>query len=158
MQGTILIVDDHDAVRRSLRDWLEVEFPRWRVIGAASAEEALVLARSELPRVVVMDIALPGLTGIAATRNLKAAMPMVEVVILSIHEGDTYRADAAAAGASAFVPKREMQRELVPAVAALLRNPESPSSACDTGHAQDSAGAAARPGGGGKSEGRRWRN
>jgi DNA-binding NarL/FixJ family response regulator len=120
MAATILIVEDHDAVRKSLRDWLEVEFPQCRVIEAASGEEAIALIRVESPRLVVMDISLPGMSGIEATRQIKAALPSAQIVMLTIHEGDAYRADATAAGASAYVPKRVMQSELLPTLAALL--------------------------------------
>ena len=120
MSATILIVEDHDAVRRALRDWLEVEFPQCRLIEATSGEEAMALVRSESPRLVVMDITLPGMSGIEATRQIKATSPSVQIVILTVHEGDIYRADATAAGASAYVPKRTMQTELIPTLAALL--------------------------------------
>jgi DNA-binding NarL/FixJ family response regulator len=118
----ILIVEDHDAVRRALRDWLEVEFPQYRVIEVASGEEAIALTRSESPRLVVMDITLPGMSGIEATRQIKAILPSAHVVMLTIHDDDTHRAYAAAAGASAYVPKRTMQTELIPTLAALLAN------------------------------------
>lgn len=120
MPATILIVEDHDAVRRSLRDWLEVEFPQCRVIEATSGEQAITLIQIESPRLVLMDISLPGMSGIEATRQIKAALPSAQIVMLTIHEGDTYRADATAAGASAYVPKRTMQTELIPTLAALL--------------------------------------
>ncbi len=122
MAATILIVEDHDAVRRSLRDWLQVEFPQCRVIEAASGEEAIALTRVESPRLVVMDISLPGMSGIEATRRIKATLPSAQVVMLTIHEDDAHRADAATAGASAYVTKRVMQTELVPTLAALLAN------------------------------------
>jgi len=122
MPATILIVEDHDAVRRSLRDWLEVEFPRCRVIEAGSGEEAIALLRTESPRLVLMDISLPGTSGIEATRQIKASLPATHIVMLTIHEGETYRADAIEAGASAYVPKRAMQTELIPTLAALLAN------------------------------------
>ena len=122
MPATILIVEDHDAIRKSLRDWLEVEFPQCRVIEAASGEEAIALIRIESPRLVVMDISLPGMSGIEATRQIKAALPSAQIVMLTIHEGDAYRANATAAGASAYVPKRVIQTELVPTLAALLAN------------------------------------
>ncbi len=122
MSATILIVEDHDTVRRSLRDWLEVEFPQCRVIEAASGEEAIALIRTESPRLVVMDISLPGMSGIEATRQIKAALPSTQVVMLTIHEDDAHRADATTAGASAYVPKRVMQTELIPTLAALLTN------------------------------------
>jgi len=122
MAATILIVEDHDAVRRSLRDWLQVEFPQCRVIEAASGEEAIALTRVESPRLVVMDISLPGMSGIEATRRIKATLPSAQVVMLTIHEDDAHRADATTAGASAYVPKRVMQTQLMPTLAALLAN------------------------------------
>jgi DNA-binding NarL/FixJ family response regulator len=120
MSTTILIVEDHDAVRRSLRDWLEVELPQCRVIEVACGEEAIAFTRIEPPRLVVMDISLPGMNGIEAMRQLRAASPSTAIVVLTIHEGDTYRADAMSAGASAYVTKRAMQTELIPALTALL--------------------------------------
>ena len=120
MSPTILIVEDHGAVRRSLRDWLEAEFPQCDVVEAASGEEAIVTARARPPHVVVMDIGLPKMSGIEATRRIKATLPGTQVVILTIHNDKAYRADAAAAGASAFVPKSAMQTKLIPTLAALL--------------------------------------
>ncbi|UCC77908.1 MAG: response regulator transcription factor [Anaerolineales bacterium] len=120
MPETILVVEDHEAVRRSLRDWLQVEFPQCRVIGAACGEDALALAGVESPHLVVMDISLPGMTGIEATRKLKANWPSAHILVLTIHECDTYREDAQAAGASAFVSKRSVQTELIPTVGSLL--------------------------------------
>jgi len=120
MAATILIVEDHDAVRRSLRDWLEVEFPQCHVIEATSGEQAVALIQTESPRLVVMDISLPGMSGIEATRQIKAALPSTQVVMLTIHEDHAHRADATAAGASAYVTKRVMQTQLIPTLAALL--------------------------------------
>jgi DNA-binding NarL/FixJ family response regulator len=105
-----------------LRDWLAVEFPQCRVIEAASGEQALALIQIESPRLVIMDISLPGMSGIEATRQIRATLPSVQIVMLAIHNGAAYRADAAAAGASAFVPKCAMQTELIPTLAALLAN------------------------------------
>ncbi len=120
MQATILVVDDHHAVRRSLREWLGMTFPQCNVVEAASGEEAVAVAQALGPRVVIMDIGLPGMSGIGATRRIKAGVPSAHIVILTILEGEAYRADASAAGASAYVPKRTMYTELVPTVEALL--------------------------------------
>jgi len=122
MAATILIVEDHDAVRRSLRDWLELEFPQCRVIEATSGEEAVALIQTQSPRLVVMHISLPGMSGIEATRQIKAALPSVQIVMLTVYEDDAHRTDATAAGASAYVPKRVMQTQLIPTLAALLAN------------------------------------
>jgi DNA-binding NarL/FixJ family response regulator len=125
MSTTILIVEDHDDVRRAMRDWLEVVFPQCRVIEAASGEEAIVMARIESPRLVIMEIRLPGMNGIETTRHIKAALPCVQIVMLTIHTSDIYRADARAAGASAYVTKQRMHSELVPTVTALLADRRS---------------------------------
>ena len=122
MTATILIIEDHDVVRRSLRDWLQVEFPQCRVIEAATGEEAIALTRVESPRLVVMDISLPGMSGIEAMRQIKATLPSAQVVMLTIHEDDAHRADATTAGASAYVTKRAMQTKLIPTLTALLAN------------------------------------
>lgn len=122
MPTTILIVEDHDTVRRSLHDWLAAQFPHCRLIEAASGEEAIALIRDEAPRLVIMDISLPGMSGIEATRRIKAALPATQIVMLTVHESDVYQADALAAGASAYVPKRTMRSELIPTLAALLAN------------------------------------
>jgi DNA-binding NarL/FixJ family response regulator len=124
MPTTILIVEDHDAVRGSLREWLETIFPQCRVIEAASGEEAVGLAQANLPRLVVMDIGLPQMNGIEATRRIKDSVPSAQIVILTTHEDDLYRADAKVAGASAFVPKRWVQTKLIPTLVALLPAPD----------------------------------
>jgi DNA-binding NarL/FixJ family response regulator len=120
MQATILIVEDHDAMRRSLREWLKTVFSQCRVIEADSGEAAVALAQAELPQLVIMDIGLPRMNGIEATRRIKAAVPFAQVVMLTWHEGKAYRASATAAGASAYVPKWTMRTELLPALSALL--------------------------------------
>lgn len=120
MPATILIVEDHADVRRAMQDWLQVEFSQCRVIGAACGEDAIALARSELPCLIVMDIRLPGMNGIETTRQIKAAMPFAQIVMLTIYTGDIYRADARAAGASAYVTKQRMHSELVPTLTRLL--------------------------------------
>jgi DNA-binding NarL/FixJ family response regulator len=120
MPVTILVVEDHEAVRSGLIDWLGVALPGCRVIEATSGEEAVVLAVAESPQVVLMDIGLPGMNGIEATRQIKATQPSVHVAILTIHDDDFYRADATAAGASAYVPKRMMGSQLIPVLTALL--------------------------------------
>jgi DNA-binding NarL/FixJ family response regulator len=117
---TILIVEDHDDVRRALQDWLALEFPQCNVLEAASGEEAIALTRIESPCMIVMDIRLPGINGIEAARRIKATSPSAQIVMLTIHTGHSYHADATAAGASAYVTKKAMHAELVPTLAALI--------------------------------------
>lgn len=120
MPATILIVENHDAVRSALRDWLEISFPQTRVIETTSGEEAIALLRDETPGLIVMALNLPGMNGIEATRQIKATMPSVQIVIMTIHEDRIYSAYAKAAGASAIVPKLATPAVLKPTLSQLL--------------------------------------
>ena len=117
---TILIVEDHDAVRASLRDWLNATFPNLDCLEARTGEEAVALVLGRPPAIVLMDVGLPGMNGIEATRRIKTTAPQTQVVMLSIHEDPHYQIDAATAGASAYVSKRRMHIELIPIVRKLL--------------------------------------
>ena len=110
----ILIVDDSEKIRTSLRTWLESVFPRYLIEDAETGEEAIFRVLAGCPKFVLMDIGLPGINGIEATRRIKAVAPEVKVIILTIREGAQYEAFAAIAGASAYVSKRRMHRELIP--------------------------------------------
>lgn len=121
----MLITEDNDSVRGSLCEWLREVFTGYEVLEAATGEEALIIVRSKTPRVVIMDISLPTMNGIEATRQIKASIPATQVVILTVHEEKAFRNDAAAAGASAFVPKRTMQKELLPALRAILNTEDN---------------------------------
>ena len=116
----ILIVDDHERLRVTLQNWLALLFPAWRFQEAASGEEALELATQECPTLVVMDINLPDMDGIEATRRLKTRYPQIMVVMLSIHDEQAYRNAAAQAGADAFVSKSNMYEKLVKVLSGLL--------------------------------------
>lgn len=125
VQPTILVVEDHAAVRKSLCDWLSVMLRDCKFVEAQSGEEAVALTDAQPSDLVLMDIGLPGMTGIEATRRIKAIAPKTSVVILSIHEEEAFQLDAAAADASAFVCKRAMNAELVPIVQTLLSREEN---------------------------------
>ena len=86
----------------------------------------VAVAQAVSPRVVVMDLGMPGMNGIEATRCIKDAVPASHVVILTIHNSKAYRADAADAGVSAYVPKEEMEITLVPTLRALLSDRTEP--------------------------------
>jgi CheY-like chemotaxis protein len=121
VKPTILIVDDHDAFRSSLRGWLNVEFPQYAILEAPSGEDVVALARDTPPMLVVMDLHLPKMNGIEATHAIKAFMPDVKVVILSIYEDQVYHTDATAAGVNAYIPKRKIRTDLLPTIAMLLK-------------------------------------
>ena len=120
LKPTILIVDDHQTFRASLRHWLTGEFPQCSIGEAASVEEAVASVRTISPTIVIMDIGLPGINGIEATQGIKAILPAVKVVILTIHEDQIYQDRAMAAGVSAYIPKRKMRTDLLPTIAMLL--------------------------------------
>ena len=117
---TLLVVEDHLATRTMLVDWLGAAFPNYRCLEASSGEEAMELMRTHRPRLVVMDFALPGLNGIEVTRRIKQISPRVSVIMVSMYEADVYQAEAAAAGASAYLFKRTMYTNLIPTVQGLL--------------------------------------
>ncbi len=107
-------------MRQSLREWLELSFPRDQLLEATSGEEGVTLARAMSPCLVIMDIGLPGMSGIEAAQSIKAAVPSTRVVMLTMFDDEAHRADAVAAGVSAYVPKRKVQTELLPVLTGLL--------------------------------------
>jgi two-component system, NarL family, invasion response regulator UvrY len=117
---SIMIVEDNDLVRESLRVWLAINFPQCNLMEACSGEDALLQAGVQAPDLVLMDIGLPDMNGIEATRQLHASKPALRIIMLSIQEDAQYVADALAAGASCYVPKRKMHSELVPLLSRLL--------------------------------------
>jgi len=123
MPVTILIVDDHAGMRQSLRDWVQLHFPACCIRTAASGEEAVVLAQSEPPQLVIMDVGLPGINGFEAARQIRGKSSAARIVMLSIHDAACYRAEAAAAGAGAYVSKHRMHSDLLPAMRAVLAGP-----------------------------------
>lgn len=128
MSPHILIVEDHKGVRQSLREWLELSFPRYQLLEAASGEEAVIMAEAMSPCLVIMDIGLPGMNGIQAAQGIKAVAPTTRVVMLTMFDDEAHRAAAAAAGVSAYVPKRKVQTELLPVLNRLLAEDERESS------------------------------
>jgi DNA-binding NarL/FixJ family response regulator len=118
--ATILIVEDHPTILKAVRALLSAEFPACRVLTAESGEQALDLCASDVPCVVVMDVGLPGIDGIEATRQIKARLADTAVVMHSGNDMAMFRDAAAAAGASAFVSKNKTFSDLVPAITGLL--------------------------------------
>jgi DNA-binding NarL/FixJ family response regulator len=101
----LLLVDDQPIVRRGLRMRLMLE-PDITVVGeASSGEQALVLVESLAPDIVLMDVEMPAMDGIAATAAMRASTSQSAVVMMSIHDDVHTRARARAAGAAAFVEK-----------------------------------------------------
>jgi DNA-binding NarL/FixJ family response regulator len=91
-----------------------------RIIEAESAENALSLVQKDIPDIIIMDIALTGINGIEATKEIKALFSNVPVVMLSIYEESVYQQASLQAGASAYVIKREMRDSLIPVLKQFL--------------------------------------
>jgi DNA-binding NarL/FixJ family response regulator len=118
---TVLLADDHALVRRGFRRLLEDD-PALTVIGEASdGNEAIRLTRDLKPQVVVMDCAMPGTNGLAATRAILATDPGVAVLMLSMHSEETLVRQAMAAGARGYILKEALDLDLAGAVRRVAR-------------------------------------
>jgi len=113
---SVLLVDDHSLVRRGFRRILE-DADDIEVVGEASdGAEAVRVAKELSPQLIVMDCALPGMNGLAATREILAANPKIHVLMLSMHSEETWVNQALDAGASGYILKSALDLELVTAI------------------------------------------
>lgn len=113
---SVLLADDHTLVRRGFRRMLEDD-PKIEVVGDASdGEEAVRLAAELTPQVVVMDCAMPRITGLVATRQILAANPAIAILMLSMHSEHTLVRQALEAGARGFILKSALDLDLASAV------------------------------------------
>jgi two-component system, NarL family, response regulator NreC len=118
MTTRILLVDDHAVVRSGLKMLLENEKDVEIIGEASSAGEAIEAAMVLKPDVILMDIGLPDLSGIDATREIKKRAPEASIVALTIHEDEEYFFKMLEAGATGYVPKRAAPDELLTAIRA----------------------------------------
>jgi DNA-binding NarL/FixJ family response regulator len=122
MKVRILIADDHEVVRRGLCTLLQAH-EGWEICGEATDGRAAVEKAKQLkPDVVILDIGMPSLNGLAATRQLLQQDPQCKVIVLTITDSDQVIREALDAGARGFVLKSDAARDLVTAVEALQRN------------------------------------
>jgi two-component system response regulator NreC len=118
MRMRLLLVDDHAVVRSGLKMLLGSESDVEIVGEASTAAQALEIAGIAKPDVILMDIGLPDLSGIDATREIKKRYPDISIVALTIHEDEEYFFKMLDAGASGYVPKRAAPEELLVAIRA----------------------------------------
>lgn len=122
MSFRILLADDHEVVRRGLCSLLKSQ-PDWEVIGeAGNGREAVEKALTLKPDVVILDIGMPNLNGLEATRQILKANPHIKVLILTLHDSDQVVQEVLNAGARGFLLKSDAARDLVAAVEALRRD------------------------------------
>lgn len=112
----LLLVDDQPQVRRGLAMRLALEADILVVGECGDAESAIALAGALQPDVIVMDVELPGMDGIDATRSLRLAAPRTAIIMLSLHDDCATVARATAAGAAAFVAKHCIEGPLLAAI------------------------------------------
>jgi DNA-binding NarL/FixJ family response regulator len=117
----LLIADDHGVVRGGLRLLLDRQPDMEVVAEAADGAEALAEALAHQPDLAILDVAMPRLTGLQATREIKLLAPGVDVLILSMHDDERYLFEALKAGASGYVLKQKADQDLVDAVRAVGR-------------------------------------
>lgn len=115
-----MLVDDHDVLLSGIKLWLS-KIEEWEVIAeVTSGEEAIAVAKETKPDLVLMDISMPGIGGIEALKKLKAINNNIKVLMLTMHSEEEYLRGALKAGASGFVLKRAVHKELISAIKMVL--------------------------------------
>lgn len=122
MSTKIILADDHQLVREGLRTLLEKELGMEVIGEAGDGEDVIKLARELLPDIVIMDVAMPGLDGIDATRQITGELPSIKVIALSMYPNKLFVMDMFEAGASGYVLKECASIELNNAINAVLAN------------------------------------
>jgi DNA-binding NarL/FixJ family response regulator len=117
----ILLADDHTVVRDGLRALLEHECDMTVVAEAADGRESIRLAETEHPDIVVMDLAMPNMNGMEATRRILASNSRIGVVILSMHQDESYVLGSLKAGARGYLLKDSMRSEVLQAIRAVYQ-------------------------------------
>ncbi|MGC2194918.1 MAG: response regulator [Terriglobales bacterium] len=113
MNKRIMVADDNPAVRRALRNILELK-QDWKVLGeAVNGRDAIEQAQKLHPDLIVLDVSMPVMNGLDAARVLSAIMPLVPVILCSLHTNEVLQKEAAAAGVSAVVSKAQNMQVLV---------------------------------------------
>lgn len=116
---TLLLVDDHPVVRKGTRELLEGESDLHVLGEAGNGEEAIAQARALRPKVILMDVSMPGMNGIEATKAIKAENPGVGVLVLTSYDDDAYVFALLEAGAAGYLLKNASEDDLLGAVRAV---------------------------------------
>jgi DNA-binding NarL/FixJ family response regulator len=112
----VLIVDDHAVIRRGVQGILST-YPEWDLCGEAdNGQDAIRLAGELSPEVVIMDVSMPGMNGLEATRIIHDLLPETKVLLLTLHSSSEFVRSAFRAGARGYVLKSDAENELVRAL------------------------------------------
>jgi DNA-binding NarL/FixJ family response regulator len=135
----VLLVDDHALFRKGVADLLAAE-PEFELVGAApDGIRAVEMARELMPDVILMDISMPGIDGLEATRRIKAEIPYVRIVILTVSESDQSLFDAIKSGAQGYLLKSVQPQALVDTLSGVFHGEASISGAMAARLLQDLA-------------------
>ncbi len=117
MSVRILLADDHEVVRKGLRALLPTESSEWKICGEAiNGEDAVKKAKRLKPDLIIMDITMPTMDGLEATREILKELPETEVIILTVHDSQQMLSRVLASGARGCVLKSDVARDLVNAI------------------------------------------
>ena len=122
MSAKIVLAEDHQLIREGLRTLLEKELGMEVIGEAGDGEAAVQLARELLPDIVIMDVTMPGLDGIGATKQIISELPSIKVIALSMYSNKLFVMDMFEAGASGYLLKECASVELEHAISAVLAN------------------------------------
>jgi DNA-binding NarL/FixJ family response regulator len=112
----VIVVDDHAVIRRGVEGILH-DFPEWELCGeAGNGQEAVQLAEAVKPEIIIMDVSMPGLNGLEATRIILGILPHTKVLLLTLHSSTELVRSAFRAGARAYVLKSDAEHDLVRAL------------------------------------------
>ena len=122
----VLLVDDNAMMLQQVKELLATA-PWLEIVGEATDGLGVITKARELqPQLVLMDVGLPGQTGLEATRQLKDEMPQLKVIILTLYDMPIYRETALANGAGDYIIKKTMRKELLPAIQRLMQAEHPP--------------------------------
>ncbi len=115
-QITVLLVDDHTLVRKGFRRMIEDDPEIWIVGEASDGKQAVALAQQLKPQVIVMDMAMPGMDGVQATREILKRYPKTAILLLSMYSQESYVRNAMDAGAQGYILKNAIDIDLATAI------------------------------------------
>jgi len=112
----VIVVDDHAVIRRGVQQILHA-FPEWELCGeAGDGQEAIRLAKALRPEIIIMDVSMPGVNGLEATRIIRDILPNTKILLLTLHSSTELVRSAFHAGARGYVLKSDAEHELVRAL------------------------------------------